>query len=141
MGMNSGEKTMPNPDSIFATTCEMRLSSSEKGSGSLMLRTPPDLLPPHIEQCRRSFPGNRLNLVIPIISEQGSFGGVKTALRFFERLSAEFEFCRILVTRESRAKFEPDRWPQWVVNETKTLARSIAFMGEATSPIAISAGD
>jgi len=67
----------------------------------------PDLRPPRIEKCCRMSQGSRLNLVIPGISEEVSFGGINTALRFFESLATEFEFLRIVVTMESQSRFEP----------------------------------
>lgn len=59
----------------------------------------PEVLPIH---CRESeLAGQRLNLLIPALSLRFSFGGINTALEFFNDLSKDFEDIRIIITDEA----------------------------------------
>src|SRR5437868_6103175 len=40
----------------------------------------------------------RLNLVIPTVMDKWSYGGIPTALRFFDRLAKEFDASRMIIT-------------------------------------------
>lgn len=56
--------------------------------------------------CRRSIhEWNRLNLLIPALSARYVFGGIRTALDFFEALIAEQESARIIITDEADSDF------------------------------------
>ncbi|WP_166224540.1 hypothetical protein [Pseudomonas atagonensis] len=49
---------------------------------------------------RSSLSGQRLNLVVPGLSTRHVFGGISTALHFFQEMAAHFEDVRIVVTDE-----------------------------------------
>lgn len=83
----------------------------------------------------------RLNLVIPVISKSLTYGGVATAIRFFERLSADFAYMRIVVTHEGEPRFEAEHWPGWVIDRGGIQERSIVFLGDRTTSLPICATD
>ncbi|WP_022975813.1 rhamnosyltransferase WsaF family glycosyltransferase [Nevskia ramosa] len=82
----------------------------------------------------------RINLVVPVLSQKNAFGGVATALRFFERLRGRFPMARIIVTQEYGFEFEPHHWKQWLVNQTdngRRHALEIVFLNGRDKPFDI----
>ena len=100
-----------------------------------------ELISPRIKGYRCTPAGSRLNLVIPVISEKFSFGGVATAVRLFERLSTEFEYARIVVSHQVRSRFDPQDWPGWVLDHGDLVPRSMAFLGDRTTSLSVTASD
>jgi hypothetical protein len=82
-----------------------------------------------------------LNLVVPFISGDRAYGGPATAVRFFQRLAAEFESARIVLTHDTEAAFDFGKWTGWSVDCGDTSFRSIAFLGNRTTPLHVSPGD
>jgi O-antigen biosynthesis protein len=101
----------------------------------------PELIAPSIEPCRASWTGNRLNLVFPAILETLTYGGVATALRFFERLSAQFEHARIVLLNQTESQFDFSQWRDWIVDDGSIAPRSIAFLGDETTSLKVSSAD
>jgi len=101
----------------------------------------PELVPLRIEESRSVLPGGRLNLVIPLMSEGRSYGGMPTARRFFERLSAEFPYARLILTHEVESRFEFSSWSGWTVDDGSPAPRSIAFLGDGTTSLSLSSED
>ena len=51
-----------------------------------------------LEAKRSSLEKGRVNLVVPAVDHRYIFGGISTALWFFEKLSSGFDFARLIVT-------------------------------------------
>jgi O-antigen biosynthesis protein len=100
-----------------------------------------ELIPVRLRKQDKTPFGSRLNLIIPCISQGNTFGGVATALRFFRRLSDEFEFSRIIVSHEDESTFEPELWDGWRVTKSETERRSLIFLGDHKTSLPIAAGD
>jgi len=86
--------------------------------------------------------GNRINLIIPVISEKKRhFGGVATAIRLLQRLTGEFEFARIIVTHETQSEVDLQDWPGWSHDHGDGATRSILFLGDKSASLSIGAND
>jgi O-antigen biosynthesis protein len=86
----------------------------------------------------------RINLVLPVLSEKNSFGGVATALRFFDAVRVHFSKARIIVTQEYRFEFEPARWKGWTIDGGSngvTAKASISFLGGSRESVSVSDDD
>lgn len=60
----------------------------------------------------------RINLLVPALSEQHVFGGIATALRFFESLSQHFPAARIIVTDETSTTLKRNQfYSDWLVRD------------------------
>jgi hypothetical protein len=71
----------------------------------------------------------RLNLVIPAIGAARAFGGITTALRFFESARKFFPRSRICVIDEHEQEFESTRWSNWSLDDSNSDARNtIVFL-------------
>jgi hypothetical protein len=101
----------------------------------------PELVPALIEACEYRLDGSRLNLVIPVISRKWMYGGVATALRFFEKLSAEFAYVRVVVLYEVEEKFDFDEWPGWSADSNHGATHTIAFLGDRKTSLYVGAED
>ena len=97
----------------------------------------PALLHPH----PAPIPDRRVNLLIPCIASSATFGGVATALRFFESLLPHFKFARIVVSHEKTSEFEPEKWPGWSLEDEHPEGRSIAFLGDHTTSLSVMPND
>ncbi len=77
---------------------------------------------------------NRLNLLIPALSQKYFFGGTDTALQVFQSLSKYFEVVRIIVTDEFLIDIKPDQfyynWPIVSLNEESPLVSHIVIAGK-----------
>lgn len=56
------------------------------------------------------FSGVRLNLIVPSVQNEHLFGGILTALRFFESLTEGLDNCRIILSDQSTDRNIPNRW-------------------------------
>ena len=101
----------------------------------------PELIPVHVHEQGKVRFGRRLNLIIPCISRNSTFGGVATALRFFQKLSASFEFVRIIVSHETELEFESGLWSDWAVTNSDAERRSLIFLGNRTTSLPVTSGD
>jgi O-antigen biosynthesis protein len=101
----------------------------------------PELNLPAVQAFQLPFEGRRLNLVIPVISKQLSFGGPQTALRLFRKLLGRFEFARIIVTHETDSAFETQAWPDWSVASEDFAKKSIVFLGEKSHSLPVAEND
>jgi O-antigen biosynthesis protein len=109
-------------------------SNEETRVGSLF--SLPTLLSPRISRCTPATPGSRLNLVIPYLAQEKSYGGATTALRLFERLSAEFTYLRIIATDQKLDEIDLSQWPQWTLDGATVAPRAIASLaGESPLPV------
>jgi WsaF, C-terminal domain/WsaF, N-terminal domain len=95
-----------------------------------------------IESCRADLPGDRINLVIPLISSGWHLsGGPATALRFLASLAPEFEFARIIVTHEAKTQLDSREWPEWVIGDGTGAPRTIVCLGDRSVPLGVSVRD
>jgi hypothetical protein len=83
----------------------------------------------------------RVNLVIPAIGAAHAFGGITTALRFFESARQFFPRSRICVLDEDFKQFEAIRWPSWSVDPAGNSQNSIAFLKGSKVPLGLEPGD
>jgi hypothetical protein len=97
----------------------------------------PELIPNGFKICASLSTGSRLNLVIPIVSETLSYGGVPTALRLFKRLSSQFEFARMVVTHEEESNFDFSEWPEWIPDQANIEPRTVALLGDRKTPLVV----
>jgi len=101
-----------------------------------------ELVSAEVERCGYALEGNRVNLIIPVISEKKrNFGGVATAIRFLHRLTREFEYARIIVTHETQSQVDMHNWPGWSLDHDDISTRSILFLGDKTAALAITPND
>jgi WsaF, C-terminal domain/WsaF, N-terminal domain len=95
-----------------------------------------------VTECRYTTLGPRLNLLIPVISGKwASVGGPATALRFFAALAGQFQCARIVVTHETASQVDLTEWPDWVVDDGSPASRSLVFLGDKKSTLALSSKD
>ncbi|RAS55677.1 glycosyltransferase involved in cell wall biosynthesis [Vibrio diazotrophicus] len=60
----------------------------------------------------------RINLLVPALSEKHVFGGIATALRFFEELTKLYPLARIIVTDETSVQLKNDQfYSNWNVQD------------------------
>lgn len=61
---------------------------------------------------------SRINLLVPALSEHHVFGGIATALRFFEELVSHYSLARIIVTDETSIQLKDGQfYSKWHVQE------------------------
>ena len=101
----------------------------------------PDLAPIRVERSAHTFPEGRLNLVLPIYVDRWAYGGIPTALRFFEKLSADFKFVRVVITHQTESEFDLEGWPGWVMDRGEAAPRSIALLADPASSLSVSSSD
>lgn len=59
----------------------------------------------------------RINLLVPALSERHVFGGISTALRFFDEIRKKYPLARIIVTDETSVQLKDDQfYSKWCVN-------------------------
>lgn len=92
---------------------------------------------PKVHPLEHSLAGRRLNLVIPLLREKALFGGIATALRFFERLAGEFEQARMIVLNQSPADFDFEPWREWTLDVGNTAPRTIALLGNPETSLSL----
>ena len=85
--------------------------------------------------------GKRLNLLLPGISARRAYGGVATALRLVEALASGFDHTRLVITAETASECEPHRWSSWASDSNGLARRSIVFLGDRVTPLALAATD
>jgi hypothetical protein len=83
----------------------------------------------------------RLNLVIPAIGAARAFGGVTTALRFFDSARKFFPRSRICVLGENVSQFEPTRWSDWSLDPNVDSNNTIAFLKDSDAPLILEPTD
>jgi len=83
----------------------------------------------------------RINLVVPWIHSSAAFGGVSTALRFFNSLRERFSRSRIVVTDEQKRDFQVAHWPGWAADTRINESQTIAYLKKAQSPLVIDESD
>lgn len=83
----------------------------------------------------------RINLVVPWIQSSVTFGGISTALRFFNALRKRFPRSRIVVTDEQESDFEAAKWPGWVADTRRNESQTVAYLKKAQSPLVIDGSD
>lgn len=67
---------------------------------------------------RSDIKGKRINLLVPALSEKYIFGGISTALRFFEDLIPLYPLARIIITDETSVQLKKDQfYSNWNVQE------------------------
>ncbi|PCE67659.1 hypothetical protein [Salinivibrio sp. YCSC6] len=118
---------------------EIRSEISQGVDVSIPEITPFELTQSHIK-------GLRVNLLVPALSEKYVFGGIATALRFYEQLSQYFPCCRIIITDEASTSLKLGQfysdWPVLDVGSEDVLGNSIIVAGDrAGKPLAISVDD
>lgn len=99
--------------------------------------------------CRQStFPGQRLNLLVPALSIQHLFGGITTALAFFEELAQQSGLAnlRIILTDQQRfVSADNPAFTAWrisALDESDGPGRSIVAAGDRYGKsLAVGAGD
>lgn len=90
---------------------------------------------------RSKHSGPRINIVLPSIRSEATFGGVATALRFFFALEQEFPSARIIVMYDASNSFERELWSNWKIGDDEA-GKSIQFLGSASSAqIPLAEGD
>lgn len=72
--------------------------------------------------------GARLNLIIPAVSAAKAFGGISTAIRFFQALSPRFPRARIIVVDEDESEFEASRWSGWKRGEDSACEKTVVYL-------------
>lgn len=104
----------------------------------------PEITP--FELAQSSVQGQRVNLLVPALSEKHVFGGIATALRFYEQLTQHFPSCRIVITDEVSTSLKAGQfysdWPVLDVGSGDVSGNSIVVAGNrAGKPLAISVDD
>lgn len=62
------------------------------------------------------FKGKRLNLLIPTLEKEHVFGGISTALNFFEYMTKNYEFQRIVVTDSKVENIDRERFQEYTID-------------------------
>ncbi|MDG3086930.1 hypothetical protein P7F88_12845 [Vibrio hannami] len=101
--------------------------------------TPFELTQSHVQE-------KRLNLLVPALSEKHVFGGIATALRFYEKVSQHFPSCRIIITDEVSTSVKVGQyysdWPVLDVGSSDVSGNSIVVAGNRIGkPLPVSAED
>lgn len=98
------------------------------------------------EFCRSDLTEKRINLLVPALSEKHVFGGISTALRFFDKVKASYPTARIIVTDETStvlkdAQFYTD-WKVQDIGEPDISGNVIVVAGNRVGQtLPISEGD
>ncbi|MFW5402482.1 hypothetical protein V2A85_22740, partial [Yersinia sp. 1252 StPb PI] len=95
---------------------------------------------------KSEFSGKRINLLIPALSEKHVFGGISTALRFFDKVRLDFPIARIIVTDEVSVELKENQfYSDWKLNDLSAddiNSNSIVVSGNRScASIAISEND
>jgi hypothetical protein len=74
----------------------------------------PQIVP--LTPCHTDFSEKRLNIILPSIQSQHVYGGISTALAFFERMSQQFSCCRIIITDAPTINYDSKRFEEYDIN-------------------------
>lgn len=104
----------------------------------------PEITP--FEIIQSNVQGQRVNLLVPALSEKHVFGGIATALRFYEQLAQYFPSCRIIITDEVSTSVKAGQyysdWPVLDVGSPDVSGNSIVVAGNRIGkPLPISVDD
>lgn len=76
----------------------------------------PEITP--FEFVKSNIPNSRINLLIPALSEKHVFGGIATALRFFDTIRKDFPQSRIIVTDEVNVELKSGQfYSDWKLSD------------------------
>lgn len=85
------------------------------------------------DYCKSEISGKRINLMVPALSEHHVFGGIATALRFFEQLKEHYPTIRIIVTDETSTTLKENQyyseWKVLDIGEPDVPGNSIVVAG------------
>lgn len=88
---------------------------------------------------------DRLNLLVPAISDRNVFGGIATALALFKKLSKYFARARIVVLDEGRAAIPRDAyfssWPIWRLGDADLGPNCIVYCNRRAGSLPVAKGD
>lgn len=125
--------------SLMSTLKQLKNSTLQKYKIRRISEQYSDMMEPVVTASRTQAP--RLNIVLPSIASQHTFGGVATALRFFHALAPAFASARIIAMYDTPAAFEPQLWTGWT-RADDAEGKSIALLhGNHQPTIAVSEQD
>lgn len=83
--------------------------------------------------CNSELAEKRINLLVPALSEKHVFGGIATALRFFELLKEHYPIARIIVTDETSTTLKNNQyysdWKVLDIGQSDVSGNSIVVAG------------
>lgn len=120
---------------ISDTSADPNGSVDHRRAADLTMCSMPEISSPTARSVRLPTSGERrLNLVIPVLSQELSFAGIITAQRFFKALATHFAYCRIIVTHEGFTPSALKDWPTWYVGNRDTEPRTVTFLERRDEP-------
>ncbi|MEZ8695404.1 hypothetical protein AB6D15_24770, partial [Vibrio splendidus] len=119
-------------------------NAATEGSNRVVNVDIPEATP--FEYCKSEVIGKRINLLVPALSEQHVFGGIATALRFFDELKVHYPAARIIVTDETSTSLKDNQfYSDWMlqdIGEPDVSGNVIVVAGNRVGqPLSISQDD
>jgi O-antigen biosynthesis protein len=87
----------------------------------------------------------RINIIIPSINEEHIYGGIYTALKFYDELSSFYEFRRIIITDFNPAHNRLSDFPGYTYtlssDDSSSNLQIISLAGNSEQPLEVSRND